>query len=98
MYFIITAIDRENSLEIRMDTRPTHLDYLQQQDCLRLAGPLLTEDNKPRGSMLIIEVADRAAAEKFARNDPYALGGLFSSVEISLWLPTVGPWAPAEGG
>ena len=35
------------------------------------------------GSLLVMEFADRAAAEDFAKNDPYAKAGLFESVAIT---------------
>ncbi len=96
MYFIILAEDKSGSLELRMNNRPAHLDYAQEQGCVTLAGPLLTEgDNpEPRGSMLIIDVPNRLAAEKFAANDPYAKAGLFAKVDIICWTPALGPWKP----
>ncbi|MCF6215148.1 MAG: YciI family protein [Emcibacter sp.] len=94
MYFIILAEDKPDSLELRMNNRPAHLDYAQEQGCVTLAGPLLTEDDKPRGSMLIIDVANRLTAEKFAANDPYAKAGLFAKVDIISWTPAFGPWKP----
>ncbi|VAX03193.1 hypothetical protein MNBD_ALPHA03-851 [hydrothermal vent metagenome] len=94
MYFIILAEDKPDSLELRMNNRPAHLDYAQEQGCVTLAGPLLTEGDKPRGSMLIIDVPNRAAAEKFAANDPYAKAGFFAKVEIIRWTPAFGPWKP----
>ncbi|MBL4800910.1 MAG: hypothetical protein JKY45_03380 [Emcibacter sp.] len=96
MHFIILAEDKADSLQLRMDNRPAHLDYAQKQGCVVLAGPLLTEGDapKPRGSMLIIEVADRAAAEAFAAGDPYAVAGLFAKVDIHPWMPALGPWMP----
>lgn len=96
MYFIIVAEDKPDSLKLRMDNRPAHLDYARTQGCVVLAGPLLTEgdDPKPRGSMLIIDVADRPAAMTFAAGDPYAVAGLFTRVEINPWLPALGPWLP----
>lgn len=96
MYFIIMAEDRPDSLELRMATRPSHLDYAAAQGCVVLAGPLLTDgkDPTPQGSMLIIDVADRASAEKFAANDPYAVAGLFARLDITPWMPAFGPWKP----
>ena len=98
MYFIILAEDKADSLQLRMDNRPAHLDYAAAQGCVVLAGPLLSEsaDPKPRGSMLIVDVKDRAAAEAFAAGDPYALAGLFAKVDINPWMPTLGPWKPEE--
>lgn len=99
MYFIILAEDKPDSLQLRMDNRPAHLAYGLEQGCVVLAGPQLTdgEDPKPKGSMLIIDVADRTAAEDFAANDPYGLAGLFSNVTITPWMPALGPWKPEEG-
>ena len=98
MYFIILAQDKPNCLDIRMENRPAHLDYAIKQGCVVLAGPQLddSDDPKPCGSMLIIDVADRAAAEKFANDDPYALAGLFEKVEIKPWMPALGPWKPED--
>lgn len=96
MYFIIVAEDKADSLSLRMDNRAAHLDYARAQGCVVLAGPLLSEgaDPKPRGSMLIIDVEDRAAAEKFATHDPYAVAGLFANVKINHWMPALGDWKP----
>lgn len=99
MYFIIVARDKPHSLNIRMDNRPAHLKYAAEQGCVILAGPLLTEDDeiKPQGSLLIIDVADQTAAEKFAAHDPYVQAGLFAHVEITSWMPALGRWMP-DGG
>jgi uncharacterized protein len=35
------------------------------------------------GSLLVMEFADKQAAEDFAANDPYAKAGLFHSVSIT---------------
>jgi uncharacterized protein YciI len=43
---------------------------------------LLDVETRPCGSLLIIDVADRAEAEGFAISDPYAKAGLFESVQI----------------
>jgi len=96
MYFIILAEDKPDSLEVRMKNRPAHLVYAQAQGCVILAGPLLTEGENPvpRGSMLIIDTPDRAAAEKFADGDPYAKAGLFARVDIKSWMPALGSWKP----
>jgi uncharacterized protein YciI len=46
------------------------------------AGGLLDTDGRPSGSLLVIDVADRAEAEGFAEVDPYNKAGLFESVII----------------
>ena len=61
------------------------------------AGPFMSEkDDKsdapptPIGSMLVIEAEDRQAAENLAAADPYAIAGLFDSVEIHPWNHSFG--------
>jgi uncharacterized protein YciI len=91
--FAITCFDKPNSLELRMATRPTHLVYLQGQldaGVVLMAGPLLDADDKPNGSLLLVETADRAAAEAFAAGDPYAKAGLFASTDIRPWRKVFG--------
>jgi uncharacterized protein YciI len=83
MLFSLSCTDKPGSLDLRMSTRPTHLDYLNANvGKLVLGGPVLDADGKPCGSLLVIDVADRAAAEAFAAGDPYAKAGLFESTVI----------------
>ena len=83
MLFALICTDKPGSLAIRQASRPTHLDYLRSHETtLHFAGPLLDPDGNPCGSLLIVEAADRAAAETFAAGDPYAKAGLFESTVI----------------
>lgn len=87
MLFVIHAIDKPASLELRLKVRPTHLEYLTAAGAqVVAAGPTLTDDGQGMtGSVLIVEAADKAAAETFARNDPYAKAGLFHSTTVMPW-------------
>lgn len=88
MLFAVTCTDRPGSLELRMATRPTHLAFLETyQAKLAYVGALLDLDNKPCGSLLVIDVTDRAEAEGFAASDPYAKAGLFESTVIRPFRP-----------
>ncbi len=81
--FILLCRDKPDSLALRMDTRPAHLEYFQKsENKLLLAGPLLGETGDPVGSMIIVEAADEAAARVIAANDPYAKAGLFAETQI----------------
>lgn len=98
MHYIITAFDKDNSLDLRMSVRPDHLAYAKEKGITVLGGPLLSEgdDPKPRGSMIIVEVNSREEAEEFAANDPYNKAGLFEKVTIRHWLGAIGPWLPSS--
>lgn len=83
MLFAISCTDKPASLALRMETRPAHVDYLKQHAAsFVLVGPVLDAEGKPCGSLLVVDVADRAAAEAFAAGDPYAKAGLFESAVI----------------
>ena len=83
MLFVMLCRDKPGSLDVRMATRPQHLAYLQTYaERLVQAGPLIGPDGRPCGSLLIVDVEDRAAAEGFAEADPYTKAGLFESVII----------------
>lgn len=73
--------DKPDSIELRQQTRPSHVEYLGGFD-VRVGGPLINEDGEMCGSCIMLEAPDRAAAEAFAENDPYNKAGLFARVSI----------------
>ena len=92
MLFAVYALDKENSLEIRMDTRERHLAYLMNSP-LVFAGPLLDEEGNMCGSLIVLEMEDVSQVEEFTENDPYAIAGLFKNVEIRRFIKAF----PREG-
>ncbi|MEC4594981.1 MULTISPECIES: YciI family protein [Nitrospirillum] len=84
MHFAITCTDKPGNLDLRLATRPKHLEYLDSQVAhIVVAGPLLdTEGKNPVGSLLVVDFPDEAAAQAFAAADPYAQAGVFESVTI----------------
>ena len=87
MHFVIYCKDKPGHGDLRAENRPAHIDYLKTHaDKIVAAGPMLTDDGEGVvGSTLILELGDKAEAEAWAANDPYALAGLFGSVEILPW-------------
>ena len=49
---------------------------------MALAGPLLGDDDKPVGSVVILEAEDGAAAQALAQADPYVANGVFELVSV----------------
>ena len=90
MLFVIHAIDKPNSLELRTSTRPAHLEYLAGFDT-PVGGPLLDAEGNMCGSCIVLDVADRAEADAFAANDPYARAGLFASVAVHEFMKVSWP-------
>jgi len=88
MLFALICKDKPGSLQLRLDTRPTHAAYLEELNAagkLAFAGPFLDAEGKPEGSLVVVEAADKAEAEAIAAADPYALASLFDSVEVRAW-------------
>ncbi len=81
MRYVVFALDKPDRLELRKSTREAHLAYLSQFET-PVGGPLLDDDGEMCGSMVIYEAASKAEVEAIAANDPYALAGLFESVDI----------------
>jgi hypothetical protein len=90
MHFVIYCKDKPGQPELRPATRPAHVEYLGGfKDKILIAGPMLGDDGNPNGSLIVIDAADRAAADEFAKNDPYAKAGVFASVAISAWRKAI---------
>ena len=83
MQFIITAHDGENMLEKRMAVRPRHLEGMAKLgNHVVCAGGLLDEDGKMKGSVLILDFADRAGLDAYLKNEPYVTEHVWEKIEV----------------
>ncbi|MDB5475568.1 MAG: hypothetical protein JWP49_1079 [Phenylobacterium sp.] len=86
--FALTCLDKPGALDVRMAARQDHLAWAKDQP-LKIGGPFLDEKGDMAGSLIIIEVADLAAAKAFNAADPYTKAGLWASVEIRPFRLTI---------
>lgn len=95
MHFIIHCTDKLGAAQVRADNRPAHVVFLKaNRDNIYTAGPTLNDDGEVmNGSLLIVDLPDRAAVDAFAAADPYAQAGLFESVIIKPWKKVLEPLA-----
>jgi len=91
MLFSIVSDDVENSLPLRRQARPAHLERLQaltEQGRLVLAGPnpaIEAEDPGEAGfsgSIVIAEFESLADAQAWADADPYVAAGVYANVSV----------------
>lgn len=91
MYYSIFAYDVENSLPLRSQARPAHIDRLKglaESGKLLLAGPNPAIDaNEPgeagfSGSLIVAEFDSLQAAKDWANADPYMAAGVYQKVEV----------------
>ena len=90
MLVALIARDKAGALETRKANREAHLAYIDATGVVDQAGPLLDETDQMIGSLVILNVADMAAARDWADNDPYAKAGLFESVDLIPWKRVIG--------
>jgi uncharacterized protein YciI len=90
MLFALICDDRPGALGVRKANRDAHLDYLRETGVVVQAGPLLDAAGEMAGSLVVIDVPDRAAAEAWVAADPYGRAGLFERVAIRPWKRVVG--------
>ena len=84
--YIITCLDKKNSLKKRLANRELHLEYLKNlKKKLVLAGPIINNKHKPKGSILILKFQNKAQLNNFLKNDPYSKVGLFETVNIEIF-------------
>lgn len=91
MLYAIISEDINDSLNLRMQARPAHLERLhelQKQGRLVLAGPHPAIDSENpeaagfSGSLVVAEFDSLTDAEQWALQDPYIDAGVYRSVIV----------------
>ncbi|MEO0978941.1 MAG: YciI family protein [Pseudomonadota bacterium] len=89
MHFVVTAEDRPDALNRRMDTIARHRAYLGEAPArhgikVLLSGPLTTDDGEAmRGSFFLLDAPDRAGIEALLAGDPLTAADVWETIEIS---------------
>jgi uncharacterized protein len=100
MYFAILCFDKPSAGELREKTRPAHSDYLKQHaKQMHIGGPFENDEGGIIGTLLIVNVENRAAALAFTENEPFHRAGVFESTIVRRWRqmqPEVEPNANAS--
>lgn len=91
MFFFCYRVDKPGTLDLRMKTRPAHMDYAEEiGDTLFFAGPTMDEDGNMNASVWIVEARDRTHAGEILAADPYEQVGLFETKIIRPFIKTAG--------
>lgn len=85
MLYAVHCIDAKGVDSIRNRHLAPHKDYLVgQAHILVVGGALLAEGaGEAIGSLYIVNVASREAAEAFSKGDPFTQAGVFGTVTIT---------------
>jgi uncharacterized protein YciI len=91
MYYAIICEDVDNSLPLRAQARPAHLERIQllvDEGRLLCAGPLPALDTEDpgdagfTGSLIVAEFDSLEEARTWADTDPYVDAGVFKQVVV----------------
>ncbi len=88
MLFVAIAIDKDDSLALRMATRDAHFAFVRETGVVKLGGPFLGEQGEMKGSLIIFEAPDIDAANAWHARDPYVKAGLFATSSVKPWKAT----------
>lgn len=83
MQFIIKALDGEGMLEKRLEVRHLHFEGIERiLDHVICAGAILGEDGKIKGSLLVMEYADRKELDEYLANEIYVKEHVWEKIEV----------------
>ena len=80
MLFSIICRDKETASSYVK--KPARSSGLLTEQSVRFAGPILSDDESPTGSIIVIDCGDLAEAKAIADADPYHQAGLFRHVDV----------------
>ncbi len=85
MQFAVKAYDGEGMLEKRMEVRPRHLEGMNKLGKhIICTGGMLDENGKMKGSVLILDLPDRAALNEYLTNEPYVIEKVWEKIEVEI--------------
>ena len=89
-HFLIYTEDKADNLNVRMEAREAHLNWVMSDPNVQLlsAGPWLDDAGDMRGSLLIVSADSLETVESWLEQDPYNKADLtaFKRVRQFNWL------------
>ena len=93
MHYLLIYDVVDDYVTRRVPLRAAHIGHARESVArgeLVLGGALA---NPPDGAVLLFRGSSPAAAEQFAKSDPYVLNGLVKSWSVREWTTVMGPAA-----
>lgn len=91
MQFMIKALDGENKLARRMEVRPRHLEGMEKlRSHIICAGGLLDNEEKMKGSVLILDFPSRDDLDSYLASEPYVVEQVWEKIEIETMNVVIG--------
>lgn len=99
-HFVVYALDKPNREAARLAQRAAHRARLRDHGhpvSVQVGGPLLDDDGRMIGSLLVVEAASAPAVEAFLAGDPYQLADVYETVKVHRYDWGLGNPASARG-
>ncbi len=80
-----TYVQDRDRVDAARAEHQAYADSLREHDRLVVGGPLLDNDGRPSGVLLVYDVASKAQAETLAQEDPFVLEGAISHYRLDQW-------------
>ena len=80
------------------DEHAAFIDQLAEEGFLLMGGPLLDQDGKPQGSLLIVDAGDESEVKEKLKNDPWFEKGILKLENIRRWEIFIDKWSRAAMG
>src|SRR4051812_40038743 len=82
--FVVVGLDHPpHSMERRDAVRTPHRAYVKENDSqIRLAGAMLTQDDRQCGSLYLFEAEDEAQVRDWLAKEPFVNGEVYRDIVI----------------
>ena len=80
-----TYVQDRDRVDASRAEHQAYADALREHDRLVMGGPLLDDDGRPRGVLLVYEVASKREAETLVQRDPFVLNGAIAHYRLAEW-------------
>jgi uncharacterized protein YciI len=86
--FVVYCLDDPNNKSIRVEHRPQHRGWWQNESRVVTVGPMaaaFSQDDSLIGSLFFVTGESVDEVQQWANQDPYAKAGLFQQVKVYQW-------------
>ena len=88
--FCLICMDKPGHIEVRLENRTAHINYVLASPQVKIAGPFVAEDGETRLALCWCWMLRAARRRKIGRQRPLRLGRPFRPVEIHPWKHLLG--------
>jgi uncharacterized protein YciI len=80
-----TYVTDRGRVDASRSEHQVYADALREHDRLVMGGPLLGDDGRPSGVVLVYEVASKQQAETLVQSDPFVQQGAIANYRLAEW-------------